>query len=218
MTYDTELSNEGVSFGSDISILLVSLFKNVIYEDGDQELFELAKKKGTHVDSYLIPFGLQLIVNETEGYAYLRQKEFGQELEGKFPKLVTRRQLSFRVSYLLALLRKLLAERDAQGGDPKLVVSFKEILNILTSVFPADENNAVRSAERVKSDILRILELGFLKKISSGSSRDSGSNDELYEVRRILKDFVDAQWLENLDKKLEEYKEMAQSNERNDGE
>ena len=52
-----------------------------------------------------------------------------------------------------------------------------------------------------ESDVKKIVEMGFLRKLR-------GSEDR-FEVRRILKSFVDAQWLGEFDRRLTEYKEKA---------
>ena len=55
--------------------------------------------------------GLILIIDEPEGYAYLRARPETEGDEGaKIPRLMSRRSLSLPVSLLLALLRKKLAE------------------------------------------------------------------------------------------------------------
>jgi hypothetical protein len=42
-----------------------------------------------------------------------------------------------------------------------------------------------------------VVELGFLRRVHA--------QEELYEVRRILKAFVDGQWLADFDRRLAEY-------------
>jgi hypothetical protein len=55
--------------------------------------------------------------------------------------------------------------------------------------------------DRVDSDVRKIAEMGFLRRLR-------GSEDR-YEVRRMLKSFVDAQWLGEFEKRLAEYKDHA---------
>ena len=53
--------------------------------------------------------------------------------------------------------------------------------------------------DRIDTDINRIVELGFLRRL-----RDRGDQ---FEVRRILKAFVDAQWLSEFEQRLAQYKD-----------
>jgi hypothetical protein len=101
---------------------------------------------------------------------------------------------------VLALLRRKLAEFDAGSGDSRLILSGEEIAN-LVRVFFADGSNEARLRDRIEQHIHRIVELGFLQKLK-------GQGD-LYEVRRILKSFVDAQWLGELNQRLAEYRQHA---------
>ncbi len=62
------------------------------------------------------------MLDEAEGYAFLRSRQDEDEdAQAVMPRLVVRRQLSYPVSLLLALLRKKLAEFDAGGGDTRLI-------------------------------------------------------------------------------------------------
>jgi hypothetical protein len=108
--------------------------------------------------------------------------------------------LGYSVSLLLALLRKKLAEFDASSGEPRLIVSTEQIAD-MTRLFLADTGNEARLVDRIETDIKKIVEMGFLRKLR-------GSEDR-FEVRRLLKSFVDAQWLGEFERRLAEYKEKA---------
>jgi len=47
-----------------------------------------------------------------------------------------------------------------------------------------------------------VVDLGFLRRLKSISDSQVG-----YEVRRIIKAYIDAQWLAEFDQKLEAYRE-----------
>ncbi|HMO19869.1 MAG TPA: DUF4194 domain-containing protein, partial [Candidatus Melainabacteria bacterium] len=117
----------------------------------------------------------------------------------ELPRLVPRRQLTFHVSLLLALLRKKLAEFDARGGDTKLVLSRDEILDLVKVFMPASSNET-KLVRKIDVHINKIVDMGFLRKMKASSVREDS-----FEVRRILKAFVDAQWLSEFDRRLEEY-------------
>ncbi len=55
------------------------------------------------------------------------------------PRLIPRRALSFHVSLLLALLRKKLAEFDAQGGDTRLMLTREQIVEMVRVFLPTDQ-------------------------------------------------------------------------------
>jgi len=179
-----------------LSQVLVSLMKGVVYQESDPGLWQTLLHLQGHVRDHVTVLGLQLMLDEAEGYAYLRQRP-AAEGEPELPRLVPRRQLSYGVSLLLALLRKKLAEADSTGGGSRLVLRRDDILDMVRLFLP-DGTNEARLVDRLDADIARVVELGFLRRL-----RDS---DEAFEVRRILKAFVDAQWLGTFEQKLADYR------------
>jgi hypothetical protein len=176
--------------------VLIALMKGITSRDDDAALWQSLVELQARVREYVAVLGLELILDEAEGYAYLRQR-VAAEGEPELPRLVARRQLGYAVSLMLALLRKKLAEFDAGSGESRLILSAEQIAD-LVRLFLADTANEAKLMDRVDSDIKKIVELGFLRKLR-------GSEDR-FEVRRILKSFVDAQWLGEFDRRLSDYK------------
>jgi hypothetical protein len=117
------------------------------------------------------------------------------------PRLVARRPLSFAVSLLLALLRKKLAEFDAAGGDTRLILSREQVAELLR-VFMPEGSNEARLIDQVDTHLNRIVDLGFVRKLRG--------QDGMFEVQRILKAYVDAQWLGEFDLRLAAYRAQLQ--------
>jgi hypothetical protein len=181
---------------ANLSPVLIALMKGITSRDDDPALWQALLELQARVREYAAVLGLELILDEAEGYAYLKQRA-AAEGEPELAKLVARRQLGYPVSLMLALLRKKLAEFDAGSGESRLILSAEQIAD-LVRLFLADTANEAKLMDRVDSDIKKIVELGFLRKLR-------GSEDR-FEVRRILKSFVDAQWLSEFDRRLADYK------------
>ncbi|NLY65635.1 MAG: DUF4194 domain-containing protein [Alcaligenaceae bacterium] len=183
---------------TDLPTLLINLFKGVLYREDNQPGWQNLIEQQTAVRDYIQLLGLELILDEAEGYAYLRQSGPEDE-DGKstIPRLIPRRQLSYPVSLLLALLRKRLAEFDANSGEARLIISRDQIVEMLRLFLP-ESSNEVRLIDRIDNHINKVIELGFLRKLR-------GQQEPLYEVRRILKAFIDAQWLNEFDQRLADY-------------
>ncbi len=194
----------------ELSPVVIRLLKGVLYQETDSSLWAQLLRLQARVREYLQVIGLELVLDEAEGYAFLRSR--GNEEEGgsgengdkPLPRLIARRRLSFPVSLLLALLRKRMAESDSIGGSTRLVLTREEIASLMR-VFLAESSNEVRILDQIENHIKKIAELGFLRKLNSSSSSEEPS----YEVMRILKAFVDAQWLSDFDSRLREYAEHA---------
>ncbi|TVQ41906.1 MAG: DUF4194 domain-containing protein [Wenzhouxiangella sp.] len=183
-----------------LSLPLIALFKGVVYSDQGNETWQNLLDFQNAIADYVATLGLELIVDEAEGYAFLRQRPGEEDDQAELPRLMARRQLGYPVSLLLALLRKKLAEHDAGGGDLRLVLSRAEIADLVRLFLP-DSANEAKLIDRVGMDINKAAEMGFLRKLKG--------QDDQYEVRRILKAYVDAQWLSEFDARLGEYAEHA---------
>src|SRR5690242_12830703 len=105
-----------------LSIVLIALMKGIVTRDDDSGVWQELLGCQARVREYVAMLGLELMLDEAEGYAYLRQRPAAPN-EPELPRLVARRQLGYSVSLLLALLRKKLAEFDAAGGDSRLILS-----------------------------------------------------------------------------------------------
>lgn len=193
-----------VAPAADLSVLLISLLKSVIYREGDERQWAALLNLQARVRDYVAVLSLDLVLDEAEGYAFLKSRpETADDDPGpRLPRLVARRPLPFAVSLLLALMRKKLAEFDASGGDTRLVLSRDDIVD-LVRVFLPDGPNEAKLIDQIETTINKVAELGFLQKLKSAGGTAAGP--ATYEVRRILKAFVDAQWLAEFDARLAAY-------------
>lgn len=180
----------------DLSTPVVQLMKGAVYRDTHDKAWQQLLQLQPQVRDYVEVLGLQVVIDEAEGYAFLRQRPVDEDDSNQIPRLVPRRSLSFHVSLLLALLRKKLAEFDAQSGDTRLMLTRPQIAEMLRVFLPATSNEA-RLLDQIDTHINKAVDLGFL--------RAAKSAEPVFEVRRILKAFVDGQWLADFDAKLAEY-------------
>lgn len=191
--------NESPALRQELPPVLITLFKGVVYQDANPALWQALLALQVRVRDYVTLLGLELILDEAEGYAYLRQKPRAEDEEG-LPRLVQRRPLSYPVSLLLALLRKKLAEFDASGGDTRLILTREQLLELVRVFLPETVNEA-KLLDRLDTHVNRLVDLGFLRRLRGQENQ--------FEVMRILKTFVDAQWLSELDERLTGYRRHA---------
>ena len=193
----------------DLGSLLVILLKGVLYQDSDGKRWSQLLVLQNRIKDYVSILSLELVLDEAEGYAFLRSRQDddedgeGEDIRAAIPRLISRRQLSFPVSLLLALLRKKLVEFDASGVETRLVLTRDDIVELIRLFLP-DSSNEAKLLDQVDRHINKVVELGFLRALKTTTSSSQSS----YEVRRIIKSYVDAQWLAELDKKLEVYRQQ----------
>jgi len=187
---------------ADLSAVLIPLLKGVTYRADDATHWSALLQLQGRVRDHAAVLGLELMLDEAEGYAFLRSRPDPEdETAPRLPRLVPRRPLSFPVSLLLALLRKKLAEFDAAGAETRLILSREQVLDLLR-VFMPEGSNEARLIDQVDTHLNRIVELGFMRRLRG--------QDGQFEVQRILKAFVDAQWLAEFDARLAAYRVQLQ--------
>lgn len=185
---------------ADLSTLVISLLKGVVYRDDDPALWSALLNLQPRVRDHVAVLGLELSVDEAEGYAFLRSRADAADEDAgarRAPRLIARRPLSFPVSLMLALLRKKLAEFDASGSGTRLILSRDDVVEMIRVFLPAGSNEA-RLIDQVDTHLNRVADLGFVRRLRG--------QEQMIEVQRILKAFVDAQWLGEFDARLAAYR------------
>ena len=89
-----------------------------------------------------------------------------------------------------------MAEFDAGGDDTRLVLSRDEVVDLIR-IFLPEGTNETRMIDQVDTHLNKIADLGFLRPLRG--------QDNMFEVRRIVKAFVDAQWLAEFKQRLAAY-------------
>lgn len=178
----------------ELPAVVTRLFKGVLYAENDEKVWQSLLGLTSHVRDYVSVLGLDLILDESEGYAFLRSKD---DPDGTLPRLIARRSLTFNVSLLLALLRGRMLEFDTNSSELRLIMTEQDIADMV-SVFLPESSNEAKILDRLAADIKKVQELGFLRKLKGQA--------DTYEVARILKAYVDAQWLEEFDARLADYR------------
>lgn len=178
----------------ELTVPVIQLMKGVVYRDVHERAWRDLLALQAAVRDYVAVMGLTVVVDEAEGYAFLRSQPDDEENET--PRLIARRALSFHVSLLLALLRKKLAEFDAHDSDVRPMLTRDQIVEMVRLFLP-ETSNETRLVDQIDTHLGKVVELGFLRRVKG--------QDNLFEIRRILKAFVDGQWLADFDARLADY-------------
>lgn len=178
-----------------VATSVIRLMRGVVYREVDEDGWALLERHAAPVRDHFGTIGVQVVVDDVEGYAYLRNAD-EDDAEETLPRLVRRRSLTYHVSLLLVLLRKRLVEFEASGGEGKLVLTRDQMVELLR-LFLADSSNEARVVDKVDTTIRQAAELGFLRQLPKQPGH--------WEVKRILKAYVDAQTLGDFATKLTEY-------------
>lgn len=175
----------------DWSIAAVRLLQGVIYAD-DTRVWDILLRSRSMLETHFARIGLLLVVDEPEGYAFIRQWLDDECPEGyeQLPKLVRRVQLGYSPTLLAVLLRdELRRYEEEEVHNERCVVDTDGLFEQWKSFFPA-QHDEFRQRKEFASALNKLDDLGFVRKF--------GDNPESWEIRRILKARLPAAELESL--------------------
>lgn len=162
---------------SERSFVLARLLLEPIYRE-DGPMWEVLRAERDSIAHYFRQVGQEVVIDEAEGYAFLRQIELGGG--ERIPRVGRRQPLGYTATLLLVCLREELARFDAAPEDSTRLVRTRQQLRELVAQFLRETNNQVRDLRTIDAAIHRAEELGFLRPFGS-------SEAETFEIMHILK-------------------------------
>lgn len=194
--------NPNPSKTSPSAAVKVRLLQDAIYAE-DAELWTMLLRNRSHIENYFSDIGLELVVHEEDGFAYLQQAH--QEEGVSIPRLFRRDKLTKGVAVIGVLLREQLLRFDEKLHDEsRLILRKEEIMQLAAPFFP-ESNDQIRADRRLETALTQAEVLGLLRKLSTGEG------DERYEVRRIVKARFPVETLKDLREQLEFHVNMRDS-------
>ena len=162
------------------SEVAVRLFQGVVYlEDGKS--WDLLLRNVSSLEEYFGRIGLQLIVDESEGFAFLRQLQNEELADGYdgLPKMFRRARLSYDATLLTILLREELRRfEEEEVHNQRCVISGDDLFEQWKSYFPRDHDE-LKLRKQLNAAIKTLDSLKFIRRF--------GKDVDEWEVRRILK-------------------------------
>lgn len=177
--------------------IIVKLFQSVLYSD-DRKAWQELLSFQHQIRNYFATIGVELHLNEQDGYAYLHQPD---EVEGqKVPRLMRRMPLSYEVTLVLVVLREALEEFDVQNTDSRKLFITNQELKDRIEMFFEDKADKVKLLDRFDTYINAVENLGFIKQVEV---RTFDQDIKTYEVLRIIKAKINNEKLEEIKAKLD---------------
>ena len=176
---------------------VIKLLQGTVFEDDSKTWTELLTFR-RQVGDWFNVIGISLHMDEAEGFAFLTQPELEDET-ARLPRLVRRVPLSYELTLLLAVLRQTLEEFDGTALDTsKCFVTQREIVDSMEALIP-EMSDRVKRMHKIENNISQAVSLGFLR---DASGPETGVDDRLFEIRRVIKAKIDNQVLEKIKEKL----------------
>lgn len=181
------------------SLAIVRLLKGTI--NSDDKVWDDVLLYRKPIQEYVNVIGLELIIKENDGYAFLKQ--FPIDDDDNTIGLVSRKQLGFETSVLLVVLRQILEDFETNpldySGSEKFIDN-EELINQIELFLPEKYDKA-GYLKKLEDYIKRIEKLGYIKRV------DSDDLNTRYRIHKIIKEKVNIDALEEFKNKLNEYVE-----------
>ncbi len=180
----------------------VRLLQGVVYSR-EVDVWDAVLRNQSDLIDHFTAIGLMLIVDETDGMAYLRQIEADDPVAGdgaesgyeKIPRLFRRTKLTYETTLMAVLLRDELRRFEEENLDAdRCVIQPDALLDTWKAFFPTDRDD-VWLRRQMNVAINKLVKLKFVSELSTGD----------YEVRAALKARLPLATLTDLRDRLAEH-------------
>jgi hypothetical protein len=178
---------------------VIRLLQGVVYLD-EAKYWDEIRANQDPIRKYVSQIGLELVFNPEDGFAYIYQPESAEIDEKTLPRLMRIRQLKYEQSLLCILLREAMIELDAATNTGSRLYLTKGDIKERIELFFKDHPNKQRLYRELDASIEYCIKtLGILRLIQEDNLFPDNTR---YEIRRILKDMITAEKLEDAKIKL----------------
>lgn len=181
---------------------IIALLKGVVKTS--DKVWDTLKKHDIEIQSFFERIGIEVIIRDENGYAYLSQpandevsfedKQIIKQKTGfvKLDRLIRREPLSDQQALLSVLLRQRLEENDiiVKNEIYSLLMDFhKEVL---------DKEAEIKDYDKV---ITQLVKINFLTELKKDEQEDTES---IYKIEKIITDKIDIDKIEEIKRKFTE--------------
>jgi len=172
-------------------IAAVRLLQGVVSAD-DAPVWSILLSNRSKLEEYLGRLGLQLNVNEDEGFSYLQHLDEDELPPGyeRLPRLFHKARLSYDATLLAVVLRDELRRFDEEElHDERCVVSKAGLFELWKAYFPS-ASDEVRLNAALDKALTTLEDMKFIKQFSKEPAE--------WSVQRVLKARLPVEKLEKL--------------------
>jgi hypothetical protein len=179
---------------------IIKLLQGPVYAD-DKNIWRELTQWPSAIQEYFGKIGMELVINEQDGFARVLQPETEEHDDNPLPRLMKKQTLNYEATLLAVILREGLEEFDIKSDGNKFYLTQKEIKERI-ELFYKEQSNRSKLWKDLSKPITSLLNIGILK-----LNREDAANKDnnKYEVKRIIKAFISNEKLEEIKNKLTNY-------------
>lgn len=181
------------------SSLIVKMLKGSI-EYLDKSAWEDLLQYKMELNSFLPQLGLNLVLNEEDGYAYLKQ--ILSDDESAEVTWFQRRSFTYEESIMLVLLRELMAEFEVSESSSRELIKRRREIKEYSELFFKEDASRVKFLKEIDRLIDKAEENSFLQLMEDSEIKD----EQKFRIKKIIKEKVNGETLEQFEEKLKAQK------------
>lgn len=177
--------------------VIIKLLQGPIYAD-EKNLWRDLRAWQSQIQEYFSKIGIELVINEIDGFARVFQPDADESEENPLPRLMRKQTMNYETTLLCVMLREMLDEFDIKSEGTKLFVTQKEIKERI-ELFFKEQTNKSKLWKELSKPITNLQNIGILKFVREDIINKDNNQ---YEVKRIIKALVNNDKLEEIMNKL----------------
>ncbi len=179
--------------------VIIKLLQGPVYVD-DKNFWRELMQWQSAVQEYFGKIGIELVINEQDGFARVLQPETDEHDDNPLPRLMKKQTLNYEATLLAVILREGLEEFDVKSDGDKFYLTQKQIKERI-ELFYKEQPNKSKLWKDLSKPINDLLKIGILKL----NREDAVKDNNQYEVKRIIKAFISNEKLQEIKNKLNNY-------------
>lgn len=169
--------------------VFIKLLKGPV-EYVDKSIWEKLLQYKSELTMFLTPLGLSLVLDEQDGYAYLKHLQIDEEENAV--SWIPRRALTYEESIMLVLLREMMAEFEVGAATTRELIRKRREIKEYAELFFKENASRVKFLKEIDRLIDRTAENGFLDTIEHNEIAD----EQKFRIKKIIKARVGSDELE----------------------
>ncbi|MFL9485492.1 DUF4194 domain-containing protein [Chitinophagaceae bacterium LWZ2-11] len=154
----------------------------------------------TELTKFVGQLGLTLVLDEEDGFAYLKHAVSEEDDEAAV-SWIQRRAFTYDESVLLVLLREMMAEFEVGEATTRELTKKRREIKEYAELFFKENASRVKFMKELDRLIDKAEENGFLDKIENNDIQD----EQKYRIKKIIKHKVDSEVLDQFNRQLSQH-------------
>jgi len=179
--------------------VLIKLLKGPV-EYLEKSNWEKLLKHKNELQAFLLPLGLTLVLDEEDGYAFVKHALPEEEDAGI--SWIQRRTLTYEESIMLVLLREMMAEFETGEATTRELIRKRREIKEYASLFFKENASRVKFLKEIDRLIDKAEEFGFLYREETHEVPD----EQRFRICKIIKARISTEVLDDFYRQLQSLK------------